>query len=94
MLNVLADSELVKPLVEVIFRETSAIGVRFQKYERIIMQRESRIAVTQYGEIQIKRCQYGELVKNTVEYESAKNAAQEHHVSLEEIYRATYRSIK
>lgn len=94
MLNVLADSELVKSLVEVIFRETSAIGVRFQKYERIIMQRESRIAVTPYGEIQIKRCRYGELVKNTVEYESAKKAAQEHHVSLEEIYRATYRSIK
>ena len=93
-LNVLCLPHQVEALAEVIFRETSSIGLRYQNYRRIIMDRTLDEVQTEYGPVQIKRCSFHGIRKNTVEYESAKRAAEQHDVPLEEVYRATYKEIK
>ncbi|MGI5895793.1 MAG: nickel pincer cofactor biosynthesis protein LarC [Oscillospiraceae bacterium] len=93
-LNVLCLPHQVETLSEVIFRETSSIGLRYQNYRRIVMDRTLDEVQTEYGPVQIKRCSFHGIRKNTVEYESAKRVAKQHGVPLEEVYRATYKVIK
>ena len=46
--------------------------------------------VTEYGPVQVKICEYGEIRKAYVEYESAVALARQTGKSLDEIYRKAY----
>ena len=95
VLSVLTDAEHKEVCCEIIFRETSSIGLRIQ----IIDQRREavrRIAQvhTQYGEVACKISAYkGELVSVSAEYEDCRRFALEHHVPLKQVQRAAVEEI-
>jgi hypothetical protein len=69
-IHVITDREHVPAMEEILFSETTTIGIRRQEMERTIMERELRSVQTIYGQAQVKICRYGELVKVYPEYDS------------------------
>jgi hypothetical protein len=93
-LSVLVSEEVEKAVLDLIFQETTSIGVRKYKVEKIMLNRDFSKVKTQYGEITIKRSYYkGKLVKYKPEYEECKSIAKEHNVTIEKIYKEVYKQV-
>lgn len=86
-LSVICSEEKEKLMQEILFQQTSSIGLRRSVRERVIMDREPTIIDTPYGPLAAKRCSYGDLEKITVEFESAKELAEKENISLLELYK-------
>jgi TIGR00299 family protein len=69
-LNVLCTQEDIPKLEQVIFRQTTTIGIRRQKMERSFLPREIKTLHTEYGEIQVKICEADGCRYAYPEYES------------------------
>lgn len=94
-LSVLFSEEKEKDMLQVIFRETTAIGVRKYKVEKIMLKREFTKLNTKYGEVTIKNSYFhGELVNSKAEYEQCKSIAIENNISLEKVYREINKAIQ
>lgn len=89
-LTVLCREAEEEALTKVIFRETTAVGLRRSTRERRVMARSFGEVVTEYGPVQVKICEYGEIRKAYVEYESAAALARRTGKPLDEIYRKAY----
>ena len=55
----------------IIFTETTTIGIRRCQMERTVMKREFATITTEYGDAAVKICRHGEIEKVYPEYESA-----------------------
>lgn len=86
-LTLLCAPEKHEDCVREIFKNTSAIGVRHLLQKRTKMKRDLQNVETKLGNITIKRCDYGGIHKETVEYESAKQLADAKNLPLDEVYR-------
>jgi uncharacterized protein (DUF111 family) len=74
---------------EVLFRETSTLGVRAHRVERNVLQREIIEVVTQYGPVRVKIGKRGDQVLNAApEFEDCRRIAQEHGVGVKEVVAA------
>ena len=87
-LSVLCDKALEKNIISIIFEHTTAIGLKRQIIERIKMKRKFETVATIYGDVVLKHCSYEDIEKTYLEYESVKNCAEEHDVSLKEVEKA------
>ena len=86
LLNVLCHPEKETKVLNVIFKETSTIGVRKQKYERTILERTFRKVETSFGELTIKEISMLDgSIKRTAEYEDVKKIAITKKKPLQEI---------
>ncbi len=86
LLSVLADEEKIPLLEEIIFRETTTIGIRRQRMERTILPRVVRDVVTRFGGAQVKVCTHDGYEEFYPEYESAVRLARKTNRTLREIY--------
>lgn len=72
---------------EIIFNETTTIGIRKINIERTELQREFRKLNTNYGLINYKISKYNDKIVNVApEFEDIKNAAENYKVSMKEVY--------
>jgi uncharacterized protein (TIGR00299 family) protein len=86
LLQVLASSETVDGLIQVIFRETSTIGIRRYPVERSILDREFVEVATEFGNVNIKVSRLdGEEMNAAPEYEDCVRIAQEKNVPLKRV---------
>lgn len=85
-LNVLCDIKDIPKLEQIIFRETSTIGIRRMEMERTVLERERRNAVTSMGSIEVKAC--GDRVYP--EYESLAAICREKNVPYVEAYNRVF----
>ena len=81
-------------LTKLIFRETTAVGLRRSVQERRVMKRRMDMVLTEYGPVKVKICEYGEIRKAYVEYESAAQLARSSGKALDEIYRKAYENMR
>ena len=79
-----AEAPLIK---ELIFNETSAIGLRFRTEQRMTLGREIITVDTRWGPVQAKKVVAPAGVKIYPEYESCKDTAARHNVTLDQVYR-------
>lgn len=84
-LSVMCREDVKDECIRIIFRETSAIGMRVSLQERVIMDREAVTVDTPYGPVDAKHLTYDDVEKTTIEFESAKKLAKENGVPLSEI---------
>lgn len=85
-LTVLCRKEDRERLIELIFRETTTIGLRYQEVERRILQRRVVEVPTTYGSIGVKVSYLGDKVVNFApEYAHCKAAAERYNVPLREV---------
>lgn len=93
-LSVLINDAIEKDILDIIFQETTSIGVRKYKVEKIMLNREFSKVSTKYGEITIKKSYYnGKLVKYKPEFEECKSIAKKYNVAMEKIYKEVYKQV-
>jgi uncharacterized protein (DUF111 family) len=79
MISVLTVPEMTDGLAELLFQETTTLGVRIFHAERRVLCRESAEVDTQYGKVRVKYAENGNF---TPEYDDCRNLAQQHGVPL------------
>jgi uncharacterized protein (TIGR00299 family) protein len=89
LLRVLGDPSDRDRLAQVIFRETSTIGIRHHQLERLTLPRESVSVETRYGTLSVRVARGPDGTPNVApEYESCRAAAERHGVALKRVYQA------
>jgi hypothetical protein len=75
-------------ITEMIFKETSTLGIRRETVNRYCLERQKQTVKLPYGEIEIKVAKLnGEIVNSSPEYESCKKLAKKTGRPLKDIYR-------
>ena len=93
LLSVLTDAMRCDALLDVIFRETTSIGVRIHEVGRKKLDREIREVTVRSGTVRVKVSRRGdEILSVTPEYEDCKRIAEEQKVPLKEVIEAAKRS--
>ena len=88
-LTVICKKEIRETLEDIIFRETTTIGVReFPSVMRVILKREEREVETPFGQALVKQVTFSDTVRNYPEYESVKALAEENEASFHEVFEA------
>jgi len=85
-LNVICDREDVSKLEQIIFEETTTIGIRHIEMGRTVLRRESRVIKTSLGEAKVKQCEIGSELRVYPEYESVKELCEKNHLAFQEVY--------
>ena len=91
-LSFLCEASLVQALEQIVFEETSTIGIRRIPVQRTAMDRVYETADTPYGKIRVKKVTYGGTVKRYGEFEDVKAAAERHGVPIQKVYDALKRN--
>lgn len=87
MLSVITDEEKLERVLEIIFDETTTLGVRISKIKRRKLNREKRKIPTKYGEIKVKIGKLDGIVKNiSPSYEECRKIATRLNIPLKEVY--------
>jgi len=87
-LNVICKEEDIDRLSDIIFRETTTIGIRRCQMERTILDRTAGEVSTAWGDVKVKICSMGAFQRVYPEYESVKEVAAANGVSFKEVYDA------
>jgi len=86
-LSILVNQKKEKEVLDIIFRETTSIGIRKFKVEKIMLNREFSTVKTKYGDVRIKNSYYeGTLVKYKAEYEYCRRIARENNIPIAKVY--------
>lgn len=89
LLTILSDREHANGLQELLFRETSTLGVRIREERRACLDRRSVPVQTQWGEIRMKiGLLRGAEVNASPEYEDCRRCAERHAVPLKLVMQA------
>ncbi|MGN0337396.1 MAG: nickel pincer cofactor biosynthesis protein LarC [Lachnospiraceae bacterium] len=86
--HVICDPCDVSRMEEILFRETTTIGVRRSAMERTVMQREERNVETPFGSARVKVCSHGTIRKIYPEYESVRELCRKTKCDFRKVYQA------
>ena len=86
MLTVLSRCEDENKFSQVIFSETSTLGIRVTKSARYCMNREFVKVNTRYGDVRVKIARIGDIHKFAPEYEDCKSIAQKTGLPITKVY--------
>ena len=86
-LNVICMPEDVKQMEDIVFHETTTIGIRRTEMDRTILPREIRTVHTEYGEAVIKECVLPDgTIRRYPEYRSVSDLAEKNGISFQEAF--------
>jgi len=85
-LNVICTKEEIEKMEQIIFAETTTIGIRRVRMERTILKRKIRTVQTPLGEAKVKVCLYKDKERFFPEYESVIALCQAHGKTYKEVY--------
>ncbi|ELS02797.1 TIGR00299 family protein [Xenococcus sp. PCC 7305] len=91
LLTVICFPEKAEICQEIIFRETTTLGIRKKTQTRSILDRQIKLVATKYGEVRVKIASWGKAEERQIiniqpEYEDCAKLAKKHHVPWREIY--------
>lgn len=86
-INIICREQDVDKLQNILFCNTTTIGVRRCRMERTILPREIRQMDTPYGKVQVKVCRIGEEVRAYPEYDSVVELCKTHNMSFQKAWR-------
>ena len=96
LLSVLSDESLLDKMLEIIYSETTTIGVRINRIERHKLKREIKEVDTSFGKVKVKIAEFVNSenhFKITPEFEECKRLAKEFSKPLYEIYNKLVKEI-
>jgi len=89
LVTVIAEPRKREPLEELLFRETTTLGIRRQVWDRTVLERETASVETAYGRIRVKIGRRGGVVYNAwPEFDDCQRAAGERGVAVKEVLAA------
>ena len=90
-LNVVCLEKDIEILENIIFEETTTIGIRRIPVERSVLKRRIEKIMTSLGEAEVKICLLKEKEKVYPEYESVKKLCLQHKLNFQEVYQLIQR---
>jgi len=89
LLTVIVAAENLSRVLEVIFSETTTLGVRTHEARRYKLAREGIVVETEHGKIKVKLGKLeGAVVNFAPEYEDCRRVADEKHIPIKRVYEA------
>jgi uncharacterized protein (TIGR00299 family) protein len=89
LITVLSPLSAADALEDVLFRETTTLGVRRQEWRRTALEREIRSVSTRFGDVRVKvGRRHGRVCNVQPEFEDCARAAREHGVPAKEVWAA------
>ncbi|MBI3026695.1 nickel pincer cofactor biosynthesis protein LarC [Candidatus Woesearchaeota archaeon] len=86
-LTVLSEIKDTDKLCNIIFDETTTLGIRIFRAERKILQREIKTIKTRYGDVRLKISKLNNEIKNIMpEYGDCVKIAKKHKIPLKKVY--------
>jgi len=86
LLTVLCGEDRKKDIIDLLFKETTTIGVRFYEVARRVLEREIRKVKSEYGTMRVKVSKGPDgTLKFSPEYEDCKRIAEQHKIPLIEV---------
>lgn len=92
--HVVCDPCDVPRMEEILFRETTTIGIRRSVMERTVMERRQQCIETPFGTARVKVCSYGDIQKVYPEYESVKELCRKTHNDFCKVYQSIVEAVK
>ena len=93
-LSVLFSPFLKSKISEILFEETTTLGIRFSKIERESLERKIKSVATPWGKIRVKLGFFkGQLVTASPEYEDCKRISEAKRVAFKKVYTAAQSQI-
>ena len=81
LLSVVTGRDLIDQVSDVLFQETTTIGIRYQETQRRILDREIEQIESEFGKVSVKVSRLrGKIVNFSPEYEECRSLALKHHV--------------
>jgi len=85
-LSVIAPPDGADRMLEIIFRETTTLGLRIQQVDRVVLSREEREVTLSFGTVRVKIARRGDTILNVApEYEDCKKIALQAGIPLREV---------
>lgn len=85
-LSVLTNEALLGQVLDILFKETTTIGIRFQKVDRLTLKRQVETLGTPHGQVRIKKAMYkDEVVNIQPEFEDLKNIASKTGIAIKRL---------
>lgn len=95
VVSITAPSDKLSGIENVMFRETTTIGLRRFNIERTELQREFKTISTEYGDVRAKVSRYnGEIVNISPEYEDVKLLSEKNNIPFKKLYNYIIGSLK
>jgi uncharacterized protein (TIGR00299 family) protein len=93
-LTVLCSPDLMPALRDLLFRESTTIGLRWRLENKVALQREFVAVETSWGQVRIKIARWpdGKQANATPEYEDCRKIAAEHSIPLKHVIEAAVRA--
>ena len=85
-LTVICDEEYREEFENIIFEETTAIGIRSRIESRTCLNREIKEIETSFGPVKVKCVETLKGIKVYPEYESARQTAEKYNIPLSDVY--------
>jgi TIGR00299 family protein len=92
-LNIICREEQIQQMEEIIFRETTTIGIRRMRMERTVLNRRLCTAETSLGTVEIKICSLNGSERIYPEYESISRISRESGRSYQEVWSLVCREL-
>jgi uncharacterized protein (TIGR00299 family) protein len=95
-LTVLCRPDLVAALRDLIFRETTTIGLRWRLENKVALEREFTKVKTEWGEVCIKIARWpsGQIANASAEYEDCRKLATQHSIPLKQVTQEAMRAFE
>lgn len=86
-LNVICEKADIRKLEQIIFEETTTIGIRRIEMERTVLDRKIETVDTPFGKARVKVCQMDTGIRRYPEYDSVAKLCQKYKISYQDAYR-------
>ena len=85
-LSVLCKNELAEKMKEIIFTQSTSIGIRECRVKKDMLRREESVVETVYGSVRIKQSFYnGKIVRSKPEFDDCKKLAEKFQISISDV---------
>lgn len=94
LLQLLCAKSKLNHMKNILFNETTTLGIRYYPLTVHRMQRIFRKITTKWGEVTVKEgILEGEVIKHSPEYEECKQIAKSHRIPLKKVYEEVWKQL-
>jgi len=94
-LSVLCDTSRTQALKEILFRETTTLGIRSYGVQKDMLQRKTSAVQTPYGEVRIKSAwQNGKPIRFKPEYADCARLARENNIAVQQVFHLAVKAME
>ncbi|WP_263297837.1 LarC family nickel insertion protein [Neobacillus bataviensis] len=95
LLQLLCSFQNVDRMKEILFHETTTLGVRYYPLTVHRLERKFRKIMTEWGTVTVKEGIYhGQVVQSAPEFEECKNISRLHNVPLKKVYEQVWKALR